>query len=179
MRHLSVVVTAAALLMGGTSAMAMDAAQPDTSLQLAQSSGSGGDANGGQNAGNAGGPQAMPNQQAHDLLESHTGATLSGDEIHAYGDDAFTGYDSDGDGYLSDEEWGTRNSAYWEMQTDTAADFDADAYNNDSLSAYDTDADGRVSKEEWDAQVDTYYGTLDTNGDGQVDQSELDAARKM
>lgn len=168
MRHLSMAVAAAALLTS-TSVLAMEPAGPAAplQLQLAQSG----------NAGDAGGPQAMPNQQAHDLLESHTGATLSGDEIHAYGDDAFVGYDSDGDGYLSDEEWGTRNNAYWELQQDMASDFDPDVYGSETMTYYDVDADGRVSKEEWDTQVDSYYGSLDIDGSGTVEQDELDAAR--
>ncbi len=146
MRHLPKIF-AAALLLSGTSALAQDAGQ-------------------------AGGPNAMPGQQAHDLLESHSGGPLTNEAYHGYADEAFTGYDSDQDGYLSNEEWSARNRTYFETRYGTDGPYGYNSYGSTTLNAYDADGDGRISEQEWNTRGETYYGAMDADGDGYLDQDE-------
>lgn len=45
-----------------------------------------------------------------------------------------------------------------------------------NLMQYDKDGDGKVSKEEAPAQMQAFFGRIDTNGDGFIDKSEVSAA---
>jgi len=113
---------------------------------------------------------AAPQQQARTLLDFHSGGDLSPEQMQLYGDEVFVKYDTDGDGYLSDEEWVVRSKAQIEAEGADVVIFDDHA-----VEAIDADGDGRVSHDEWSAEVQGYFGSLDLNNNGIVDQQEIDA----
>lgn len=112
-------------------------------------------------------------QQARTLLDYHSGGEVSPEQMRLYGDAVFVKYDTDGDGYLSDEEWVVRSKAEIEAEGSDVVIFDDHA-----LEAVDRDGDGRISHDEWSSEVDGYFGSLDLNNNGIVDEEELDAGRK-
>jgi len=124
------------------------------------------------------GTAGMKNYQARELLEYYTEGDLTAEQFRGYSDEAFVVYDSDGDGYLSDEEWMVRSEGFFE-EGDSSAEVDIETWHADSLMHYDSDADSRVSKEEWLTQNEGYYGSMDLNSDGVVDSIEVEAARDV
>ncbi len=166
MRRTSLAI-ATALLLSGTSAFAMEAA---VGPQLAQNAGgAGGGAAGSGTAGTKG-------YQARELLEMHSDGPMTMDQMQAYSDEAFVGYDADGDGYISGDEWMFRSESLME-QGDTSAELDIETYATESLGIYDIDGDGQVSRDEWNLQTGNYYHSLDTNQDNALDEAEIDAGR--
>lgn len=157
MRHLTTILAAALLLAPGS--------------VLAQTGGTAGSEGG---TGTAG----MKGYQARELLEYHTEGDMTAEQFRLYGDETFVLYDTDGDGYLSDEEWMVRSEGVFE-QGDSSSEVDIETWHADSMKYYDSDLDSRVSKEEWLTQNEGYYGSMDLNSDGVVDSIEVEAARDV
>lgn len=95
------------------------------------------------------------------------GAPVS--ELQAYGQQIFVRYDTDGDGYLSDEEPVLRNKAAVEAEGNVVI------FDNHAIKPVDADGDGRISHDEWNAEVGAYFGSLDLNNNGIVDSAEAGA----
>lgn len=108
-------------------------------------------------------------QQVQMMLDDYPDG-VTADQANSYGEEVFVRYDTDGDGYLSDEEVVVRNKAQVQAEGNVVI------FDDHSIEPVDADGDGRISADEWNTDVQAYFGSLDLNNNGIVDSAEASSA---
>lgn len=108
-------------------------------------------------------------QQVQMMMDQYPDG-VTADQAASYGEQVFVRYDTDGDGYLSDEEVIVRDKAAVQAEGNVVI------FDDHSIQPVDVDGDGRISANEWNTDVQSYFGSLDLNNNGIIDSEEAGTA---